>query len=106
MKLCRSTVRCGEPADDFQERQRNAGAAGAVVVGLTNVPELCVFGTTDGVHGTARNPWDPSRSAGGSSGGSAAAVAAAQKLADELVTCRGVKNGKLNLTASAMPPLL
>ncbi|MCP3818217.1 amidase [Streptomyces sp. A3M-1-3] len=51
-------------------------AAGAVVVGLTNVPELCVFGTTDGVHGTARNPWDLSRTAGGSSGGSAAAVAA------------------------------
>ncbi|MFI8193485.1 amidase [Streptomyces sp. NPDC085946] len=51
-------------------------AAGAVVVGLTNVPELCVFGTTDGVHGTARNPWDLSRSAGGSSGGGAAAVAA------------------------------
>ncbi|OXS35338.1 amidase [Streptomyces sp. XY006] len=51
-------------------------AAGAVVVGLTNVPELCVFGTTDGVLGTARNPWDPARSAGGSSGGSATAVAA------------------------------
>ncbi len=51
-------------------------AAGAVVVGLTHVPELCVFGTTDGVHGTARNPWDPTRTAGGSSGGSAAAVAA------------------------------
>ncbi|MEU0174987.1 amidase family protein [Streptomyces massasporeus] len=51
-------------------------AAGAVVVGLTNVPELCVFGTTDGVLGIARNPWDPTRSAGGSSGGSAAAVAA------------------------------
>ncbi|MEU5533494.1 amidase family protein [Streptomyces sp. NPDC020362] len=52
-------------------------AAGAVVVGLTNVPELCVFGTTEGVHGTARNPWDITRTAGGSSGGSAAAVAAA-----------------------------
>lgn len=51
-------------------------AAGAVVVGLTNVPELCVFGTTEGVHGTARNPWDLARTAGGSSGGSAAAVAA------------------------------
>ncbi|MFF5308113.1 amidase [Streptomyces massasporeus] len=51
-------------------------AAGAVVVGLTNVPELCVFGTTDGVLGIAHNPWDPTRSAGGSSGGSAAAVAA------------------------------
>ncbi|MEU6477437.1 amidase [Streptomyces sp. NPDC047017] len=51
-------------------------AAGAVVVGLTNVPELCVFGTTESVHGTARNPWDTTRTAGGSSGGSAAAVAA------------------------------
>ncbi|MFI1164546.1 amidase [Streptomyces sp. NPDC020801] len=51
-------------------------AAGAVVVGLTNVPELCVFGTTEGVHGVARNPWDITRTAGGSSGGSAAAVAA------------------------------
>ncbi|MEV0977260.1 amidase [Streptomyces sp. NPDC049915] len=51
-------------------------AAGAVVVGLTHVPELCVFGTTEGVHGTSRNPWDTSRTAGGSSGGSAAAVAA------------------------------
>ncbi|AXE90272.1 amidase family protein [Streptomyces sp. Go-475] len=51
-------------------------AAGAVVVGLTHVPELCVFGTTDGVLGTSRNPWDPARSAGGSSGGSATAVAA------------------------------
>ncbi|WP_225830020.1 amidase [Streptomyces sp. NK08204] len=51
-------------------------AAGAVVVGLTNVPELCIFGTTEGVYGTSRNPWDTSRSAGGSSGGSAAAVAA------------------------------
>ncbi|MFS4096763.1 amidase [Streptomyces sp. AF1A] len=51
-------------------------AAGAVVLGLTNVPELCVFGTTEGVYGTARNPWDTTRTAGGSSGGSAAAVAA------------------------------
>ena len=29
-----------------------------------------------------------------------------RKLADELATCRGVKTGKLNLTATAMPPLL
>ncbi|MFI1732276.1 amidase [Streptomyces acidicola] len=51
-------------------------AAGAVVVGLTNVPELCVFGTSEGVYGIVRNPWDSTRTAGGSSGGSAAAVAA------------------------------
>lgn len=50
--------------------------AGAVVVGLTRCPELCVFASSDDPNGTARNPWDPSRVAGGSSGGSAAAVAA------------------------------
>lgn len=64
------------PAADDHETVARLRAAGAVVVGLTHVPELCVFGTTDGVHGIARNPWDPSRTAGGSSGGGAAAVAA------------------------------
>lgn len=49
--------------------------AGAVVVGVTRCPELCVFGNSDDPDGAARNPWDPSRIAGGSSGGSAAAVA-------------------------------
>lgn len=51
-------------------------AAGAVVVGITAVPELCIFGSTDTPHRTTRNPWNTSRSPGGSSGGSAAAVAA------------------------------
>jgi amidase len=52
-------------------------AAGAVIVGLTTVPELCVFGTTDSVaSGITRNPWQLDRTPGGSSGGSAAAVAA------------------------------
>jgi amidase len=51
-------------------------AAGAVVVGLTRVPELCVFGATDSTFGITTNPWDPTRTPGGSSGGSAAAVAA------------------------------
>ncbi|MFI6488714.1 amidase [Streptomyces sp. NPDC050564] len=64
------------PADHDHATVARLRAAGAVVVGLTNVPELCVFGTTDGAHGTARNPWDLTRTAGGSSGGSAAAVAA------------------------------
>jgi amidase len=50
--------------------------AGAVVVGLTSVPELCVFGATDSTFGVTRNPWDRTRSPGGSSGGAAAAVAA------------------------------
>jgi len=52
-------------------------AAGAVPVGLTNVPQLCVYGTTDSAeHGITRNPWQHERTPGGSSGGSAAAVAA------------------------------
>jgi amidase len=50
--------------------------AGAIVVGMTRVPELCVFAATDSVFGITRNPWDLSRTPGGSSGGSAAAVAA------------------------------
>jgi amidase len=52
-------------------------AAGAVVVGLTNLPELAIYPFTDSVYGIARNPWDQRRTPGGSSGGSAAAVAAA-----------------------------
>ncbi len=51
-------------------------AAGAVVVGITRVPELCIFGTTDSVYGVTRNPWSLDRTSGGSSGGAAAAVAA------------------------------
>ena len=50
--------------------------AGAIVLATTAVPELALVGTTEPrVHGPTRNPWDPSRSAGGSSGGSAVAVA-------------------------------
>ncbi|MEU1735010.1 amidase family protein [Streptosporangium sp. NPDC020145] len=51
-------------------------AAGAVVVGITNVPELSLAGFCDSVYAVTRNPWDPRRTPGGSSGGSAAAVAA------------------------------
>lgn len=50
-------------------------AAGAVVVGITRVPELCIWGATDSVYGITRNPWDTAITPGGSSGGSAAAVA-------------------------------
>ncbi len=52
-------------------------AAGLVVVGRTNVPELGIQPTTEPeAYGPTHNPWDPARSPGGSSGGSAAAVAA------------------------------
>src|SRR2546427_5315589 len=51
-------------------------AAGFVFLGRTNVPELGPAPTTEPVaYGPTRNPWDTSRSPGGSSGGSAAAGA-------------------------------
>lgn len=52
-------------------------AAGLVVLGKTNVPELGVKAVSEAeVYGPARNPWNTGHSPGGSSGGSAAAVAA------------------------------
>jgi aspartyl-tRNA(Asn)/glutamyl-tRNA(Gln) amidotransferase subunit A len=49
---------------------------GAVFLGKTTTPEFGWKGVTDSpVYGITRNPYDPSRTAGGSSGGSAAAVA-------------------------------
>jgi amidase len=50
-------------------------AAGAVVIGITRAPELCLYASTDGPGAVSRNPWDTARSPAGSSGGSAAAVA-------------------------------
>jgi amidase len=52
-------------------------AAGLVTLGKTTIPELSLSFTAEPEsHGPCRNPWDFSRSPGGSSGGSAAAVAA------------------------------
>src|SRR3954449_4131772 len=63
------------PAD--AEAVRRLRAAGAVIVGKTNVPELMMWPWSEGVSfGAARNPWALARTPGGSSGGSGAAVAA------------------------------
>jgi amidase len=51
---------------------RRLRAAGAIVVGTTAMPEWGILPVTE----PTRNPWDPTRTPGGSSGGSAAAVAA------------------------------
>jgi amidase len=81
----------GDPLYEGSAFLRNAGwveredsflvrafrAAGLVIVGKSKTPEFGLISTTEpDAFGAARNPWDPSRSTGGSSGGSAAAVAA------------------------------
>jgi Asp-tRNA(Asn)/Glu-tRNA(Gln) amidotransferase A subunit family amidase len=64
------------PAERDCEAVRRLRAAGAVVVGKTNLPELAFEGFTDNrLFGPTRNPWAPAWSPGGSSGGSGAALA-------------------------------
>jgi len=48
----------------------------AIILGKSNVPEFCTSITNSRLNGVCRNPWDASRTAGGSSGGAAAALAA------------------------------
>jgi amidase len=51
-------------------------AAGAIIVGKTNCPEFAAGGNTfNPVFGRTRNPWDPTKTCGGSTGGGAAALA-------------------------------
>ena len=67
----------GWRADQDSWLARRFREAGFVFVGRTSTPELGILPTTEPeAYGPCRNPWDPSRSPGGSSGGSAAAVAA------------------------------
>lgn len=59
------------------ELVRRYKAAGLVILGKTNTPELGIMGITEPeLHGPTRNPYNPGHTPGGSSGGSAAAVAA------------------------------
>jgi amidase len=65
------------PARADNEFVRRLRAAGVVILGKTNLPELAIMGDTEGPSfGITRNPWNTGRSAAGSSGGSGAAVAA------------------------------
>ena len=66
--------RVAEADDRYVARLR---AAGAVIIGKSNTPEFGLGSQTyNEVWGTTGNPYDPSRTAGGSSGGGAAALAA------------------------------
>lgn len=63
------------PHEDSEviKRYRNAGL---IILGKTNLPEFGLMSYTEPLlHGPCRNPWDTSRTPGGSSGGAAAAVA-------------------------------
>ena len=65
-----------QPFDSDSDIVARLRAAGAVIVGLTRAPELCLWPMTDTFEAVVVNPWAPAYTAGGSSGGSAAAVAA------------------------------
>lgn len=71
---CRGTF---HPRATDGEVARRLKAAGAVIVGKTNTPEVGQWPFTEGpAFGATRNPWSLEHTPGGSSGGSAAAVAA------------------------------
>jgi amidase len=64
------------PKDDAPAVGR-VKAAGAVILGKTNVPLMCAdWQSYNDIYGTTNNPWDLGRTPGGSSGGSSAALAA------------------------------
>lgn len=64
-----------EPADALAVRRLRE--AGAIIIGITRVPELCIWPFTETLAGgVTRNPWNLEHTPGGSSGGSGAAVAA------------------------------
>ncbi|MGN6215460.1 MAG: amidase [Solirubrobacterales bacterium] len=66
-----------EPTRTDSEMVRRLREAGAIIVGLTLLPEMAICGFTESAtYGVTRNPWNPQRTPGGSSGGSGAAVAA------------------------------
>lgn len=73
-----SAIHAGAPpARTDAEAIRRLRGAGAVLVATLNMDEFAYgFATINAVHGTTRNPHEPTRLAGGSSGGSAAIVAA------------------------------
>ncbi len=71
-------TKAGHRATEDANITRAYKAAGFVILGRTNTPELGLVGTTEPLsHGPTRNPCNPKHSSGGSSGGAASAVASA-----------------------------
>ena len=74
---CHGTAAVSRPAEADAEVVRRVRAAGGVMVGKTNMPELAMWPFTQSeTYGPTRNPWNPERASGGSTGGGGAAVAA------------------------------
>jgi amidase len=70
------TAAHGDPVGDDAVVVGRLREAGAIVVGKTNVPEMTIWPFTESkTFGKTLNPWDTSRTPGGSSGGTGAAVA-------------------------------
>src|SRR5271166_5273360 len=70
-------LRAGYIASEDAPLVARLRAAGAVILGVTNTPELLMAWETGNLlYGRTNNPWDLTRTAGGSSGGEAAAIAA------------------------------
>lgn len=69
-------LRAGHVAQADAPLVQRLRAAGATVLGTTNAPEFLMAWETDNLlYGRTNNPWDLSRTSGGSSGGEAAAIA-------------------------------
>jgi len=72
-----SRLRAGMTAEKDAPLVARLKAAGAIVLGVTNTPEMLMAWETDNLlHGRTNSPWDLERTPGGSSGGEAAAIAA------------------------------
>lgn len=70
-------LRKDEIAEQDAEIVKRLKDAGAIILGKTNTPELCFCQETDNnLYGRTNNPWDLTRTAGGSSGGEGALLAA------------------------------